>query len=226
VAATEMPGPLHSLRHPILSDSAARAFYAGGHAALPRMASEAASQAGAKGSLLVKEMAGKQPSEDLLEELARHTCAMARPSECEVVMARWTASHPDSPRLARATLEIRASDFTGAVTNTPLPAATIASLAELYRGHALINSESPGPVRNAVLTSNLYAQDFHYAFPFDRAAVRRAWSACASDPRTVVACTQARNVAERKLGPIYTASAGHDAAPPTAAVRSEAAQQP
>jgi spermidine synthase/MFS family permease len=226
VGATDMPGPLHSLRHPILSDSAARAFFAGGSAVLPRMPSEAASRAGAKGSLLVKELAGKEPSEDLLEELARHTCAMARPTECEVVMARWTASHPDSPRLARATSEMRLADFTGTLTNAPLPTATIAALVELYHGHALIDSESPGPVRNAALTSNLYVRDFHYAFPFDREAVRRAWSACASDPRTVVACTQARRVAERKLGPLYTANAGPDAAPPTAAVPSEAAHLP
>ena len=32
VAATDLPGPLHTLRHPILSDSAARAFFAGGQA--------------------------------------------------------------------------------------------------------------------------------------------------------------------------------------------------
>ena len=47
VRATELPGPIHTLRHPILSDSAARAFFAGGQAPLPRMPSEAASQAAA-----------------------------------------------------------------------------------------------------------------------------------------------------------------------------------
>ena len=33
VAATDLAGPVHTLRHPILSDSAARAFFAGGQAA-------------------------------------------------------------------------------------------------------------------------------------------------------------------------------------------------
>ena len=52
VAATELPGPLHTVRHPILSDSAARAFFAGGRVPVPRMPSEAASQAAARHSLL------------------------------------------------------------------------------------------------------------------------------------------------------------------------------
>ena len=77
------------------------------------MPSEAASQAGAKGSLLARSWRGSEPSEDLLEELARHACAMARPFECEVVMARWTASHPDSPRLARAVHDLRVRRFHG-----------------------------------------------------------------------------------------------------------------
>ena len=78
---------------------------------------------------------------------------------------------------------------------------------ELYRGHPLTASESPGPLRNAVTTSNYYAAYFHHAFPFDRRAVRRAWSACAADQRMVMACTAERRQAEQTLGPIYPKSA-------------------
>ena len=202
VAATDLAGPIHTLRHPILSDSAARAFFVGGTALLPRMPSEAANQAAARRSLLRREMAGDDASEDVLEELTRHACAMARPIECAVLLARWTASHPDSPRLAQAARDLRSANDTRTIENV-LSASSIEALVELYRGHPLTAAESPGPLRNAANTSNIYASYFHHAFPFDRTAVRRAWSACAADSRTVVLCTTERRQAEQELGPIY-----------------------
>ena len=36
------------------------------------------------------------------------------PIECAVLLARWTASHPDSPRLAQAARDLRSADYTGA----------------------------------------------------------------------------------------------------------------
>jgi len=208
VAATDMAGPLHTLRHPILSDSAARAFFSGLGAELPRMPSEPASQAAARGSLLVRELAGDEASEDLLKELTLHACAMARPFECAVLLARWTASHPDSQQLAQVVLNLRSTDYLGVVQNAVSPA-TVEALVELYRGHVVTNPGSPGPVRNAVATSDLYASHFHHAFPFDRTAVRHAWSDCAANPATVMACTTARRQAEQKLGPIYSESTRH-----------------
>jgi hypothetical protein len=62
-------------------------------------------------------------------------------------------------------------------------------------------------VRNAVATSNIYAAYFSHAFPFDRKALRRAWSGCESDQRAVLACVPARRQAERELGPIHSKSA-------------------
>ena len=208
MAATDLAGPLHSVRYPILSDSAARAFFTGGSAPLPRMPSEAASQATASRSLLRRELAGGEASEDVLEELTRHACAMARPSECAVLLARWTASYPDSPRLAQAAGDLRFADYTGAGVNV-LRASAIETFVELYRGHSLTDPESPGPVRNAITTSSIYASNYLHAFPFDRTAVRRAWSVCASDQRMVLPCTTERRQAEQELGPIYRKSAPH-----------------
>jgi len=208
VGATELAGPLHTLRHPILSDSAARAFFAAGRVPLPRMPSEAASQAAARRSLLRQEIAGDEASEEVLEELTRHTCAMAQPSDCAVLLARWTASHPDSARLAQAARDMRSADYTGGSANAP-STSTIESLVELYRGHPLTAPESPGPVRDAVNTSSLYAAYFHHAFPFDRRAVLQAWSKCAANQRTVMACTAERRKAEQELGPIYPKSSPH-----------------
>jgi hypothetical protein len=74
---------------------------------------------------------------------------------------------------------------------------------DLYRGRPLTAPEVPGPVRNALTTSNYYISYFHHPFPFDRTAVQRAWSACESDQRTAVTCTTERRKAEKTLGPIY-----------------------
>jgi len=203
VGATDLPGPPHTLRNPILSDHAARAFFVGGQASLPRMPSEPARQAAASGSLLRREIGGEEASEEVMEELTRHACAMARPYECATLLARWTASHPDSPRLAQATRDLRSVDYTGGGA-VVLPAATIEALVALYQGRSLTATESPGPVNNALSTSNVYSSFFYHAFPFDRAAVVQAWSKCVADPRTVIPCSAARRKAEQELGPIYS----------------------
>jgi hypothetical protein len=174
---------------------------------LARLPTEAAHQAAIRNSLLLRELAGNQPSEAVLEELTRHSCAMLQPTECAALLGRWTASHPDSPRLAQAAREIRARDSFGA-SSAVLTEKTIESLAVLYRGDPLTAPELPGPVRNALTTSNYYISYFHHAFPFDRAAVRRAWSACEADQRTAVTCTAERRKAEKTLGPIYPKQVG------------------
>ena len=166
------------------------------------MPSEAASRAAAGRSLLRREIAGDEASEEVLEELTRHTCAMARPIECATVLARWTVSHPDSPRRTQVARDLRAADYTGGSENL-LPTRTIEALAELYRGHPLTALESPGPVTNAATTSHLYASYYHHAFPFDRKALHRAWSKCEANLQVVPACKRARRLAEEKLGPIH-----------------------
>jgi hypothetical protein len=170
------------------------------------MPSEPARRAAASGSLLRREIGGDEASEEVMEELTRHSCAMARPFECATLLARWTASHPDSPRLAQATRELRSVDYTGAGAAV-LPAATIEALVSLYQGHSLTASEKPGPVNNAVSTSNLYSSFYYHTFPFDRSAVLHAWSKCVANPQSVLVCTAARRKAEQDLGPIYSESA-------------------
>jgi hypothetical protein len=205
VGATDLAGPIHTVRHPILSDSAARAFFAPSPASIPRMPSAAASRAAAGRSLLRREIAGDELSEEVLEEVTRQTCAMAQPIECAAVLARWTVSYPDSLRLAQAARDIRAADRaarqTGGSENFLAPR-TIEALAELYRGHPLTAPKSPGPVTNAAFTSHIYASYYHHAFPFDRAALRRAWSIC--NLRAELACVTPRRLAEENLGPMHS----------------------
>jgi hypothetical protein len=206
VAATPLPGRVHTVRHPILSDQAARAFFVGESSQLPRMPSEAAQRAAAGRSLLRQALAGQEPGEDLLEELAGHACALARPNECEVLLARWKLSHPDSPKRIEATEKLRSANYRGVTAKLP-SRTVIDELVDLFRGRPLEARTMPGPVRDAVATSNRFAAFFHHAFPFDRAAVKRAWSACASEPRVVQVCLQERRKAERTLGPIHATDA-------------------
>ena len=90
-----------------------------------------------------------------------------------------------------------------------LPARAIEMLAELYRGRPLTNPQSPGPVNDAVITSQMYASYYHHTFPFDRAAVRRAWSKCEGNLNAVLDCKTARRLAEANLGPIGFHSRRH-----------------
>jgi spermidine synthase len=202
VGATDLPGRVHTLRHPILSDSGARAFYAGREAELPRMPSEPARRAAESRSLLRAELGGEEASEDVLEELAQQACRMERPIECTVLLARWKASAPDSRRMAENVRDLRVTNALGEQVGA-LPVSFIESLAELYRGHPPTAEESPGPLRNAIAASNLYVRFFQHAFPFDRAALEQAWSRCAAELRVVDACTAERRRFEQVLGPIY-----------------------
>jgi predicted membrane-bound spermidine synthase len=202
VGASELPGPRHTVRHPILSDRAARAFFSGGRIPVARLPSEAANQAAMRGSLLRLEIGDGQPSEDVLEELARHSCAMGQSIECTVLMARWLTGHPDSARAAAAARAIQTTDYLGEKAS-PLSSANIEALAQLYRGRPVTANDAPGPVANAVATSNYFAAYFHHAFPFDRTPLRRVWTDCASDQRAVLACTAERRKAEQKLGPTW-----------------------
>jgi spermidine synthase len=202
VGASDLSGPLHTVRNPILTDRAGRAFFAGGRVAVPRLPSAEANRAAAGRSLLGLELAGAQPSEDVLGELARHSCAMGQAYECEVLLARWRASYPDSARAVEEVREIQASNYLG-TSASHVSADTVEALVSLYLGRPIATPDSPGAVRNAVATSNYYASYFHHAFPFDRSVLQRAWTACASNQREVMACVEERRKAEQKLGPIY-----------------------
>jgi spermidine synthase len=110
VHAGSRKGPLHTLRHPILSDRAARAFFAGRYAELPKGESGATALAGARNSLLRRRAAlpGGVLPEAVLEEATLETCRRHRERECATLAALWEREHPDSPQRVRALAELRA----------------------------------------------------------------------------------------------------------------------
>jgi hypothetical protein len=195
--AAELAGPIHTLRHPILSDSAARAFFLGQDVELPRFAAAAPAAVGARNSLLRRESGldqGPVP-EALLHTLADETCRRARPIECATILARYLADHPDSEHV-KALLAV-----TRKYRILPLNLEDLGPLEDLYaRGEA---QRSTLPAQDAVTQAHVLTDNFlrfyHHALPFDRAVVDRAWERCMR-PGQLEACRSGSQRARELLG--------------------------
>jgi predicted membrane-bound spermidine synthase len=193
IQATDLPGPVHTLRHPILSYQAARAFFRGGVAELPRFARPDSAAVGARNSLLRRYAADAQGrfSEAALEAAVSECCRHGRFVECAALLARWIHDHPESPRLREALAQVRRTRPTPA----PLTDANLVPLAALFDGAGTAPA-SKRPLLRATQTTQRFARFYHHAAPFDRRALARVWSGCASD-----ACRAQRRAAEERLGP-------------------------
>jgi spermidine synthase len=195
LAVAELAGPIHTLRHPILSDRAARAFFRGGVAELPRFASLASAEAGARNSLLRRtgEVDGGPLPEELAVRLAGEACRRGRGVECATFLARGLGDHPESARLQSLLEEERRRPETLAA----LDPATLERLMELFGSRELPPPGRDGGLAAAVSLSDAYRRFFHYAVPFDRGVVERAWRRCGADSE---ACRAGRAQTERQLG--------------------------
>jgi spermidine synthase len=101
LTAKRVSGQIHSLRHPILSQHAARAFFPGRGVELPRLAGGPDAKDDERPQALLAQVLGDGPvPEAIAEDLARHVCSVHRPPECVAWVARWRADHPHS-RAAR-----------------------------------------------------------------------------------------------------------------------------
>jgi hypothetical protein len=191
VQAMGLEGPLHTLRNPILSHHAARAFFRGGIARLPRYVRPPHTGVGARNSLLRRYAAqpdGRLP-EAVLEEAARETCRNHRWVECATLLARWQHDHPGSSRLEQELAQSRAE-----ASATPLlDPGRLRLLGSLFDRDGAAEGEVP-PAR-AARTTELFVQHYHYAAPFDRGALESIWSRCAGRN-----CGPRRRQAESEVG--------------------------
>ncbi len=185
------PGlPVHSLRHPLLSHVAARAFYVGGDASFPTLAGETTAPDAKPRGLLAR--AGELAEEPLAYVVAQ-VCANGRSAECATWHAYYALRFPGSPQRERIFAETSA-----AIASSPAAASLLVD-----RLLAFLRGESPAfpganRVESARLATALYARHFVHAIPFPRAGLRRAWNACEQGP-TALACLEAREAAERTL---------------------------
>jgi hypothetical protein len=187
--AAELEGPVHTLRHPILSHLAARAFFPGQRATLPLFAGEEPQNVSRRNSLLRRYGGGGDAySEEVLEAGARENCRYTRMEACLTFFARWAHDHPQSPRMQVVLAEVRKSLGSRHARLTPKK---IDELQVFFGGE--VNEPALSFSQTQALT-DLFARHFNHAIPFDLDAFDAIWDRCRD-----LRCGTARREAERKL---------------------------
>ena len=211
--AEPLPGEVHSLRHPILSHRAARAFFVGSFAEFPAYVSEAHQEVAAQNALLRRYAGGNGPySEDVLEAATTEICRFNRRNDCATWFARWTFDYPDSPRLRTALAEAREKNE----RRPGLRPRRLAGLRPLFAGKAP-RTKGKAPLMQAVQLTERFLGFYSHLVPFDRRALETAWSRCRGK-----ACAEARLEAESYLGALRRGAGpvGIGRAPPETTARS------
>jgi len=175
--AEHLEGPIHSLRRPILSDLAARAFFRGGPAALvdPYM-SENHQKVSVENSLLRRYVGSDERlPEEIFDVAARETCRFNRGRDCASLIARWSVDYPDSD-LWRATLS--ALRKTTRPRNMHLTAQPLARLRALYSGRVIPREDPRPPHVEAMRVTSLFLNFYSHVLPFDRRVLEEVWGRC------------------------------------------------
>ncbi len=211
VHAAKLEGPIHTLLHPRLSYTAARAFFAGRFGALPSTAASLeAARVGAESSL-ARRHAGRSaggPSAAERAEMVEEACKY-RGDECIALLARWRQDVPDSP--LRTDLERRLSA-------RPQLAAHLQRLDEVARLYGSPLPDGNDAFASAQLAAALFLAYYHHAAPFPRAALAALWDRCESDPAKRERCRAARLEIERQLGSLAAPNADAAARSPAGAM--------
>lgn len=197
--AAGLEGPIHTLRHPILSHHAARAFFRGQEAELPRLATSAAAEVGQRNSLLRRQLGASAdaPGEDVLEAATKETCRFNRYIECAAIFGRWLRDHPESPRLAQSLAANRAASPQMA---SRLGEQQLANLAALTRAGQPLQGLDGDPATAAGQTVSLFSTYYNHAFPFDRSVLSESWNRCDTQRLPLDPCLAGRAATERQLG--------------------------
>lgn len=170
---------VHTILHPRLSHSAARAFFFGRPGRLPTSATANAARAGATQSLVQRfareRFAGRLP-DDFRLELLRAACLLSK-RRCATLWSSWIAEAPDSPVLAERLAMARSDERLA----RPLRPEKLARLAGLYRadGTADVNASFV----SAVEVANAFLVHYDHAAPFHAEALRGVWRRCDDDAR-------------------------------------------
>lgn len=199
--AAGLEGPIHTLRHPILSHHAARAFFLGEQAELPRLATRAAAEVGRRNSLVRRRLGAEAdaPPEAFLETAGVETCRLAIAVECATIMGRWQRERPDSPRRLELLEQARSL---APVLATALEPTRLANLAALARPGQAFQGSSEDLAVVAQEAAALFATHYHHAFPFDRRVLAEQWRRCEARRRPMDPCFDGRTATERALGPL------------------------
>jgi predicted membrane-bound spermidine synthase len=193
--ASNLDGPFHTLRHPRLSDMAARAFLVGGNATLPKLPTPESAEIGSQNSLLRRYVGGKKgPLPEEVSEIAvREMVKLRFSTESATLLADWWRVDPESEALNALLTEFRKDPRVGNLVSE----AKLAALGRLFGGRPLRNLEGPRSLTRARRLSGLYQTHYHHAVPFDRGVLRAIWRNCSAE-----GCEKARHRTEKQLGKI------------------------
>ena len=200
LASAGLEGPIHTLRHPRLSDLAARAFFEGGFAEPPHLPRLESARVAVRNSLVRRY---REMNEAELVEVATHTCNMARTRECATWLAYLIHRFPD----AAQTADLRARLQEPVEQSLELERGGLQDLVGFFEGKPV---ERGGALAAAKKTTELYERFFLPSAPFPRQALAAAWRSCASTPTTTADCHEEQTKVEARLGQL-TGDLGLDA---------------
>jgi hypothetical protein len=176
--AGELTGDIQTLRHPLLSYRAGRAFFLGRQSWLPPLNSRAHKDIALRNSLLHRYAgAGEILPERLMEATARELCRLRRTEQCATLFARWQLDRPGSPRLKNALAQTRQANR---ASKRDLAPGKLRQLRMLYDGRVPDVKEAALAEQAERLTER-FLLHYHHAVPFDRRVVEAAWLRCRGD---------------------------------------------
>ena len=188
-------GGVHTLHRPILSQHAARAFFAGRGVELPRFAGGPDADSERPHALLAQLIGDGRVPEEIASSVTRHVCESRRIVECGTWLARWRADHPNSREARR--YDPRA--LPRMQTYEAISPFTIARIETLFSGAPPPELTAGNSLQRATALTHLFSTYYTHAIPFDRALLRSGWSACDGGGGPASSCQLARAQANARL---------------------------
>jgi hypothetical protein len=193
--AADLDGPLHTLRHPRLSDMAARDFVIGNDATLPKFLAPKTAKIGSQNALLRRYVGGgKDPlPEEISEIVVSEMNKLQLFAESATLLADWRRVDPSSETLDALLTKLRSKP----AVRSMIADEKLAILEKLFGGRPLMNLEAPRSLMRARRLSGLYLTHYHHAVPFDRGVLRAVWGNCSAE-----GCRRVQDQVEKQLGKI------------------------
>ncbi len=190
--AMEQPGEIHSLRHPLLSYRAARAFFRGRLGSLAPHQSRAQVRTAMQNSLLRRHAGGKTPlPERVILAAAQESCRFNRNEHCGTFFALWSLHYPRSLILKAALAEKRKQ---GSEASRYLTPRSLAKLKVMLGGTEPDADRTYSAAAAERLTEG-WRRHYHHVVPFSRDRLDEIWDRCRGAD-----CKKRRIRAEAEIG--------------------------
>jgi hypothetical protein len=190
--ALEQPGEIHSLRHPLLSYRAARAFFQGRMASLTPHQNPVQARTAMRNSLLRRHARGAKPlPEKVVLAAAQESCRLNRNEHCATFFALWSLLYPQSPTLKDA---LSRSRRRGSGVSSYLTPQSLTALGNLLGGTDP-DADRTYSAGEAEHLTGRFRQHYHHVVPFRRDRLNEIWDRCREAD-----CEERRIRAEAEIG--------------------------